>query len=347
MAVGNHLLRNVVDAITRQEVEELAENSEDKRAYVGYEPSGVLHLGHMLTANKLIELQEAGIETVILLADVHAYLNGKGTYDQIHETAARMREQFLAYGLDENSTEFVFGSEFQFDEEYHQDLHTLGLDVTLNRAQRAMAEIQSGEAVKVSHVVYPLMQALDIEYLDIDLAVGGLDQRKVHALHREVMPELGYRARPSIHTPILADLTTGIGKMSSSSNPVLNRDSVTISFEDSHDEIEQKIEQIFFPPERDPKFKDYYDSSKFDVNTSKIELYNPALQLFEFHIFPRFQQVTVERPEEYGGNVTYDTYDGLAADVEDGTLHPDDAKTALASHLNRLVEPGRNQLERF
>jgi hypothetical protein len=35
--------------------------------------------------------------------------------------------------------------------------------------------------------------------------------------------------------------------------------------------------------------------------------------------------------------VTYDAYDLLAADVEDGDLHPDDAKIFLASYLNKLI----------
>jgi tyrosyl-tRNA synthetase len=69
------ILRNVVDAMTEEEISELAANATGKRAYVGYEPSGVLHLGHMLTANKLIDLQETGMEVVVLLADIHAYLN--------------------------------------------------------------------------------------------------------------------------------------------------------------------------------------------------------------------------------------------------------------------------------
>jgi len=208
--------RNAAEVVTEEEVEALADDPEGKRAYVGYEPSGVLHLGHLLTANKLIDLQDAGIEVVVLLADVHAYLNDKGTFEEIRETAEQMKAQFLAYGLDEEQTEFVLGSDYQLDEDYELDLHALQVETSLKRAQRAMAEIQSGETAKVSHVVYPLMQALDIEYLDVDLAIGGLDQRKVHMLAREELPSLGYEKRPALHTPIIGDLTTGEGKMSSS-----------------------------------------------------------------------------------------------------------------------------------
>lgn len=344
MTSGDRIIRNVVDVMPPEEVRELADNPHTKRAYVGYEPSGVLHLGHMLTANKLIDLQDAGMEVVILLADVHAYLNGKGTYEKIHGIADRMRDLFLAYGLDTDSTEFVLGSEFQFDEDYLHDLHALGLETTLNRAQRAMADIQSGETATVSHVVYPLMQVLDIEYLDLDLAVGGLDQRKVHALHREVLPAIGYSARPAIHTPILADLTTGIGKMSASTNPVTGGDSLTISCEDSTEEIREKVGSIFFPTERDPAFEAYYDPTDYDVDPDNVELHNPALQLFEYHIFPRFDQVTVDRPDKFGGEVTFDSYENLAVAVESEDLHPADAKEALGTYLDRLIGPGREQL---
>jgi len=322
------ITRNAEEVVTEEEVEALAADPDGKRAYVGYEPSGVLHVGHLLTANKLIDLQEAGMEVVVLLADVHAYLNGKGSFEEIRETAEVMREQFLAYGLDEERTEFVYGSEFQLDEEFALDLHQLELSTSLNRAQRAMAELQGGDTAKVSHVVYPLMQALDIEYLDVDLAVGGLDQRKVHMLAREELPDLDYEVRPALHTPIIADLTSGEGKMSSSSS------GATISMEDSAEELEEKVNAAFCPPTRDPEPDDEGNERE-----------NPVLELFRYHVFPRFESVTVERPDEYGGDVTYDDYEELAAALESGELHPADAKGTLADYLDELIAPGRERLE--
>ncbi|QLG48975.1 tyrosine--tRNA ligase [Natrinema halophilum] len=315
------LTRNAEEVVTDEEVRDLAEDPAGKRAYVGYEPSGVLHLGHLLTANKLIDLQDAGMEVVVLLADVHAYLNGKGSFEEIRDTAEKMKAQFLAYGLDEENTEFVYGSEFQLEDDYVLDLHALEVETTMNRAQRAMAELQGDEAAKVSHLVYPLMQTLDIEYLDLDLAVGGLDQRKVHMLAREKLPELDYEVRPAIHTPIVADLESGEGKMSSS-------EGVTISMEDSTDDLEEKVNSAFCPPTRDPDG----------------DLENPVLELFEYHIFPRFDEIVVERPDKYGGDLTYDVYEDLAADLESGELHPADAKGTLASYLDELIAPGRETL---
>ncbi|WP_313693639.1 tyrosine--tRNA ligase [Halorarum halobium] len=329
MDAYERITRNVSEVVTEEEVRALADDADGKRAYVGYEPSGVLHIGHMLTANKLIDLQEAGFEVVVLLADVHAHLNDKGSFEEIRETAERMKRQFIAYGLDEEQTEFVYGSEFQLDEEYVLDLHELEVSTTLNRAQRAMAEIQGGDTAKVSHVVYPLMQALDVEYLDLDLAVGGMDQRKVHMLHREIVPGLGYESRPCLHTPIIADLTSGVGKMSSSSG-------VSLSMEDSTADIAEKVNAAYCPPTRDP-----------DPDDEGNERENPVLEIFRFHVFPRFETVVVERPDEYGGDLTYEEYEDLAADLESGELHPADAKGALADYLDELVAPGRAVLAEF
>jgi tyrosyl-tRNA synthetase len=321
------ITRNADEVVTEDEVRTLANDPEGKRAYVGYEPSGVLHIGHMLTATKLIDLQEAGFEVTVLLADVHAYLNDKGSFEEIRETADRMQAQFIAYGLDEDKTEFVLGSEFQLDEEYTLDLHAAELSTTLSRAKRSMAEIQRGDHAKVSQMVYPLMQALDIEYLDVDLAVGGLDQRKVHMLARETLPDLDYEVRPALHTPIIADLSTGVGKMSSS-------DGVTISMDDTTEEISEKVNDAYCPPTADPEPTDDGDDRE-----------NPVLQLFKYHVFPRVSTVVVERPDEYGGDLEYDSYEALEAEMESGELHPMDAKGALADALDDLIEPGRRKLD--
>jgi tyrosyl-tRNA synthetase len=53
-----------------------------------------------------------------------------------------MRDQLIAHELDERPTDFVLRSEFQVGVKYQLDLHRLELKTTLDRAQRAMVEIQ-------------------------------------------------------------------------------------------------------------------------------------------------------------------------------------------------------------
>ena len=309
--------RNTEEVVTEEELRAICEDPEGKRAYVGYEPSGALHLGHMLTANKLIDLQDAGLDVVVLLADVHAYLNEKGTFDEIRAVAESMREQFVAFGLDADKTEFVLGSEFQLDEDYTLDVYSLAVDTTLNRASRSMSEVaREADNPKVSQAIYPLMQAVDIARLDVDVAVGGIDQRKIHMLAREALPGIGADKPTAIHTPILTGLEGSGAKMSSSEGNL-------VAMDDSRDQIQETIGGAYCPPEEDG---------------------NPVAEIYRYHVFPRFEEVTVERPDEYGGDVTYGSYDALIAALEGGDLHPQDAKDALVEYLDRLIAPGRERL---
>ena len=208
------LERNVEELITKGELEEVLSSKKKPRAYVGYEPSGRVHIGHLPILNKLKELQRFGFHIIVLLADLHAYLNEKGSLEQIRETAEYNKRCFAAAGLTDE-TEFIFGSSFQLNNEYIMNVLKLATVTTEKRAKRSMDELsRSKEDRKVSQAIYPLMQAVDIAYLDIDVAVGGIDQRKIHMLSRENIPKLGFKAPICIHMPLLIGLDGE--KMSSS-----------------------------------------------------------------------------------------------------------------------------------
>jgi len=155
---------NVEEAVTEEELATLLDNETNITAYAGYEPSGKLHLGHLLTAYKLIELQSIGVEIFVLLADLHAYLNEKGTIDQIRNWADYYQKCFSALGL-AKSTRFVRGSDYQLEPEYTKLILRLARHTTLNRARRSMDEVsRNAEDPVVSQMIYPLMQTADMGY---------------------------------------------------------------------------------------------------------------------------------------------------------------------------------------
>ena len=308
--------RNAVEIVTEEELRTLLETNDRPRAYVGYEPSGEIHLGHMMTVQKLIDLQNAGFEVVVLLADIHAYLNEKGDFDEIKKIAEFNKRAFIALGLDESKAKFVLGSEFQLEKEYVLDVLKMARITTVNRARRSMDEVsRRKEDPMVSQMIYPLMQALDIAHLGVDLAVGGTDQRKIHMLARENLPRLGYKAPVCLHTPILLGLDGQ--KMSSSKGNY-------ISVRDSAEEVERKIRKAYCPAQQ-------------------VED-NPIIQIVQYHIFPRFGELKVERDEKYGGDVTYNSLDELLSDYKSGKLHPLDLKRAVAKYLNKILENVREKL---
>jgi len=308
--------RNTEEIVTQEELERLLETKESPTAYVGYEPSGKIHMGHVLTVNKLIDLQNAGFKVTVLLADVHAYLNEKGTMGEVKKVADFNKECFIALGLEEGKTNFVYGSDYQLEPDYMLSVLKLARSTTLNRAKRSMDEVsRSADKPMVSQMVYPLMQAVDIAMLGVDVAVGGIDQRKIHMLAREGLPGLGYKAPICIHTPILLGLDGK--KMSSSSNNF-------ISMDDSGKAVKKKVNKAFCPE------GDIVD--------------NPVLALFKYHIMPRFEEITIHRPEKYGGDLHYRGYEELEAGFASKELHPMDLKAGAADYMNQILEPVREKM---
>jgi tyrosyl-tRNA synthetase len=307
------ITRNTEEIVTKEELEALVNSDKQPSAYVGYEPSGKIHMGHVLTVNKLLDLQRTGFKITVLLADVHAYLNEKGTMEEVQKIADYNKRCFIALGLDEKNTKFVLGSSYQLDPKYMLDVLKLARSTTLNRARRSMDEVsRNSEDPKVSQMIYPLMQALDIAHLGVDVAVGGIDQRKIHMLAREGLAELGYKAPVCIHTPILLGLD---GKKMSSSKGNY------ISVDDTPEEMKKKMKGAFCV---EGEVKD-----------------NPVLALFKYHITPRYPEIVIKRPDKYGGDLHYLSYEALEADFAAKALHPMDLKTAAAEYMNEILEPVR------
>jgi len=130
--------RNTVEVVTDEELRSLLDRPV-RKVYAGYEPSGEIHLGHLVTINKLIDLRDAGFEVTVLLADLHAFLNRKGTMEEVKRLAEYNRRCFEGLGL--TDIRYVLGSSFQLSPEYQILVHELSQSITLNRAKRSMDEV--------------------------------------------------------------------------------------------------------------------------------------------------------------------------------------------------------------
>jgi len=205
--------RNTEEIVTEEELEKLLREKKSPVAYCGYEPSGPLHLGHFVTISKLIDLASAGFKVKVLLADIHALLNRKGDEELIKKEVNAWKKTIKAIGL---KAEIVLGSEFQFDKDYQLDVINLAREATINRGLRSMQEIARDiEHATISQLWYPLMQVCDIKYLGADVALGGMEQRKVHMLGRELSKIMDYNFI-AMHTPLVTSLKGPGEKMSKS-----------------------------------------------------------------------------------------------------------------------------------
>jgi tyrosyl-tRNA synthetase len=75
---------------------------------------------------------------------------------------------------------------------------------------------------------------------------------------------------------------------------------------------------------------------------------NGVLEYLQFLVFPvlaeRGETFVVERPEEYGGDLTYDEYGELESDFVSGELHPADLKPAAGAAISEVIDPVRERL---
>ncbi len=301
--------RNTVEIVTEEELDNIRNNK--PIVYCGYETSGPVHIGHMVTLQKLIDFQKEGFKVKILFADVHTLLNHKGSEEWIGQMTKYWRECFDCLGLEK--AEFVLGSSFQYEKEYIHDVLQLGVKTTMKRALRSMQEIARDiDNAHVSQTIYPLMQAVDIKALEADIAYGGIEQRKIHMLARETLPDLEYKKPVCIHTPLMCSLGGPDSKMSSSKPETI------IAVDDTPEAIKKKINSSYCPPETEN---------------------NPVLDTCKLIIYPRQNILKVERPEKFGGNQDYEDFNSLLNDYESKKLHPQDLKNAVGDALIDILKP--------
>ncbi|MCE4604233.1 MAG: tyrosine--tRNA ligase, partial [Aeropyrum sp.] len=71
------IARNTVEVVTREELREKLESGVKLKGYIGYEPSGIVHIGWLVWIFKVKDLVDAGVDFTVLEATWHAYINDK------------------------------------------------------------------------------------------------------------------------------------------------------------------------------------------------------------------------------------------------------------------------------
>jgi len=286
-------------------------------AYCGYECSGEIHLGHLVTIIKLLDLQKAGIKIKILLADWHTWLNQKGDWNFVNNQLKQWEKGMRAIGLD---AEFVKGTEFQRKKEYLDDVFKLALKVTINRGLRSMQQVARDlENAKISQIIYPLMQVADIKALKTNFVIAGIDQRKIYMLGFDAGKEINLPEAVYIYTPIIPSLKGKEGKMSSSVPESL------ISIRDNELNIKKKINKAYCRP-------------------GELEN-NPVLSIAKLIIFPKNNTLKITRDKKHGGDMFFKNYLDLEDSFESGKIHPFDLKNAVSESLEKIIKPIRNAWE--
>jgi len=323
------------EVVTEEELLDLFKKNSSPKCYIGLEVSGFLHLGSLIiTGYKINDLIKAGVHCTVFLADWHTLINDKlgGDWDKISKVSKYYENAFKEFcpGVHIKTGSQLYSEEK--NKEYWKDLVLFTKHMSLARTMRTltiMGRTEKEEKVDLAKLLYPPMQAVDIHYLDLDIVHAGMDQRKIHMLVREIFPKMGkdWKVPVAVHHKLLLGLTKPTE--SSSEDKVFGKMSKsdpnsTIFIHDTDDEIKSKINKAW-------------------CEEGNIEN-NPLLEISKQILFHEYNEMTAERPEKFGGNVSYSEYSQLESDFANKKLHPTDLKQAVSNLLIPLVSKIREKV---
>jgi tyrosyl-tRNA synthetase len=307
--------------------------------------------------SKVKDLQDAGTEVSIFLADWHSWMNNKlgGDMNIIQKIGVPyfkecIKAAFKCVGGDEKKLKFVLGSElYHNNDDYWATVLDISKHTTLARMLRSItiAGRSEGDSVNFALLVYPPMQVADIFSQGLNIVHAGIDQRKAQVIARDVAEQLtfkpllnkkGEKIKPiAIH----GHLVLGLQKPTMWPVPKENmqdfRASMKMSksiptsavyMDDTPEQIQSKINKAFC----------------LEGETE----YNPILDWCRYIIFAigKNPKLEIERPEKYGGNITYSSYEELEKDFAEKKLFPGDLKNAVAKKLIEVLKPATEHLNK-
>ncbi len=318
------------EIVTKDELLDLLKTNSNPKHYIGFEISGFLHLGSLIsTGFKINDFMKAGVNCTVFLADWHTLINDKlgGDWDTISKVSKYYADAFklVCPGI-----KIVLGSElYDSKKEYWFEFVKFTKHMSLARTMRTltiMGRSENEEKIDLAKLLYPPMQAVDIHSLDLDIVHAGMDQRKIHMLVREIFPKMKWKIPIAVHQKLLPGLSEpGDPKYGGELTKMSKSDPNSgVFIHDSNDEIKLKIKKAWCE----------------EGNTEN----NPLLEITKNVIFHEFNEISVERSEKFGGNVTYTDSSQLELDFSQKKLHPSDLKQTVSNYLIKIISPIREKL---
>ncbi|XP_049850518.1 tyrosine--tRNA ligase, cytoplasmic-like [Schistocerca gregaria] len=325
------ITRNLEDVVNGDELKKLLEQKPHPCIYWGTAITGKPHVGYFVPIYKIADYLKAGCEVKILFADLHGFLDHQKTgWDLLQHRYDYYKfvitEMFRSANVPVGRLAFLRGTDYQLSAKYTLDVYKMASLVTNDHVLKAGAEVvKQSKHPYMSSLMYPILQALDEEYLDADIQFGGIDQRKIFMFAREWMPKLGYKKRLYLMNPLIPGLNKS-GKMSSS------EPQSKINFDDSDELIRSKIFQAYS-----------VDGCVED---------NGLLALLKYVIFNHLRvqnrPFVVRRDAKWGGDMTFQTHEEVEEAFKNSgkgaSLSSADLKRALADEMILLVDPLRRAI---
>lgn len=168
------------------------------RIYCGFDPTGkTLHLGHVVNLLKLRAFHQLGHDVFVVIGSFTARIGDpdkaetrtKLTSDQVKENMADYIRQIRLFFPEVDDAHIKYNSEWLDKMDLSEMLEYLSYFTHAQIIERDLFQerLKKGSALAMSELMYPILQAIDSDKLNIDLELGGADQTFNMLIGKELM----------------------------------------------------------------------------------------------------------------------------------------------------------------
>jgi tyrosyl-tRNA synthetase len=221
---------------TKEALERVLKSGKKIRLYNGIDPTGKLHIGHLVILRKLRQFQDLGHEVIILIGDFTAMIGDPTdksaarkplTRKQVQKNAENYKKQIgKILDLKKSSVRFLHNEKWT-NKLKPVDLLGIASCFTVARLlERDMFQkrIKEGKDILLHEFLYPVFQAHDSVTMDVDLEVGGNDQTFNMMRGRDLMKKMKNKEKFVMALKLLTDPTGK--KMGKTEGNMVNLDEV-------------------------------------------------------------------------------------------------------------------------
>ena len=180
----------------------VARHPERFRVLTGERPTGALHLGHYFgTIRERVRLQEAGVETFLVLAD-YQVITDRDTTAHVRDNVHGAVLDYLAAGIDPERTTVFTHSSVPALNQLLLPFLSLVTEAELHRNPTVKSELEaSGRALSGLLLTYPVHQAADILFCKGNLVPVGKDNLPHVEMTRVIARRFNERYGPIFPVP--------------------------------------------------------------------------------------------------------------------------------------------------
>jgi tyrosyl-tRNA synthetase len=243
--------RGTVEIIREEELlDKLKKSFDNQKPLVvkqGFDPTAPdIHIGHMVSINKLRTFQDLGHKVVFLIGDFTGMIGDPSgrtstrkpmSVEEINENAATYKKQIYK-ALDKDKIVIDFNSSWCSSMSFGDVLRLMSHYTIARILERDdfSKRYSEGRPISMLEFMYPVVQGYDSVALKADIELGGTDQKFNLLVGRDLQREYGQEPQVVITMPLLVG-TDGVEKMSKSLDNY-------IAIEDPPDQIYGKTMSI-------------------------------------------------------------------------------------------------------